>query len=169
MTSSINLNSYNNPEETLETVYFIATSIHSLLGEYNSGKPWSNYEGNFKSGPNSLCGQTKQGLVLETYFNRPCRIHTPYGCWSILGNSSSGDWNKVFDSIKESLGLEPWEKGKQTGVGLLPSSCWAITKCREEKIAEPEYKKPSEYIPSEKVEEVWKTFIAKHSDLKTTE
>lgn len=80
----------------------------------------------------------------------------PLWILSILG-SGSGDWSKVFAAIKEPLGLELIKEGKQTKWGYI-GPYWAITKWNNLKIDNPVYRKPSEYIPYDKVNEVWKEF-----------
>jgi hypothetical protein len=165
MTSNVGSNPYSSVE-ALETTYQIGKFIHSHVtievGD-KSGKPWSNYPGHFTSGPNPYYNQTKKGLVLEGYYGMPSKIHTPYGHWSILG-SGSGDWDKVFEAIKEPLGLVLLKEGKQNSGGYV-GPFWAITKWEDKEIEMPEYKKDDEYITYEKVKEVWKSFTPSHPEL----
>lgn len=151
----------NNPLDLalLETTYQIGRFIQSFVTEDfkdGSGKPYSDYSGHFRVGPNPFYNQTKQGLFLEEYYGMPSKIHTPYGNWSILG-CGSGDWEKVIEAIKEPLGLVLIQARKQTTLGEV-GPYWAITKWKELKIDMPVLRERLEYIPYDKVKEVWKAF-----------
>lgn len=154
--------------DTLETAYQIGKYIQSFgTDDVNdqSGKPWSNYRSQFKCGPNPYFYQTKKGLILQTSGGKPDNIHTPYGMWRIL-SSKAGDWEKVFEAIKEPLGLELFQ-GEKIFKETSTSALWIITKWEGKQIEMPEYKKTEEYIPYEKVKEIWNSFIAEHKDLKS--
>ena len=146
--------------ELLQVAYEIGQYVHSFVTEDpkdTSGKPWSNYSGHFKDGPDPFYSQTRKGLVLEEHCSRPSCIHTPYGELHILGDSS-GDWEKVFRAIRGPLGLELIEQGGYDRFGLYNWPLWAITKWKDKKIEKPAYRLELKYIhyECEQVRAIWK-------------
>jgi hypothetical protein len=151
----------------LEATYQIGRFIQSHVTENSSdgsGKPWSNYSRYFRDGLNYLDNQTREGLVLEEYYETPSYIHTPFGRWSILGNTH-GNWKKVFDAISEPLGLKLIEEGKYEAGLVNFGPYWAITKWKDLEISWPIYRERSEYIPFAKVQEIWKEFAKNKKEL----
>lgn len=143
--------------QDLETAYQIGKYIHSFVKDEldTSTQPSSDYRDYFKSGINPYWYQTKKGLILEVNSKKaPKKIHTPLGHWSILGNCC-GNWNEVFNNLKETLGLEQLANN---------NSLWRITKWKDKKIEKAEYKEKKDYIPHKAVKKVWQSF-ATHSDL----
>lgn len=156
MSSSIG----SKPYDLLETAYQVGKYIHSKVNTTADKNKNRIIKKGFQSGPNSFFSQTKKGLVLETYYYMPFHIHTPYGSWQILGNGS-GDFKKVFDAVKEPLGLVLLES-KQKNVG---GPFFAITKWKGKTIEMPEYKTANEYTSYNKAKKVWDLFKVKHSEL----
>ncbi len=143
----------------LETSYQIGRFIQSQFTENSrdgSGKPWAALDA-FRDGPKEHRYQTREGLVLEGYYGSPSYIHTPYGRWSILG-SNSGNGKIIFDAIREPLGLKLIKDGEQVNSQIHMGPFWAITKWKYVEISPPVYREESEYIPSDKVREIWKEF-----------
>lgn len=149
----------------LKIAYEIGKFIHSFVTENSrdgSEKSWAEYESCFSSGPNPYYHQTKRGLVLEAYYGMPT-IHTPYGIWRILG-SGYGYWDKLISEIVEPLGLKlssPFQVNSYGSYG----PTYAITQWKEIPLDYPEYRPQSEYVPRDKVKEIWKAFAATYPDL----
>lgn len=142
----------------LDAAYQIGKHIQSFVTEETGvyDKPWSYYSERFRDGPNPR-HPTKEGLVLEMSYGQPQDIHTPFGALRIL-NGGRGDWEKVFDAIKEPLGLKLLRPLERRATGEF-GPYWAITQWQDLKIPMPVYRTPSERIPYETVKAVWASFI----------
>ena len=162
MTSQLELSSYDDLEIAYQIGRFIQSHVNDKH-ENQKGRPFSDYSALFNHGPRPFFNQTKKGLVLEGYYGIPSQIHTPYGCWSILGNGygTPEEWGKVFEAIKEPLGLVPL----QESFSCDEEPRWAITKWKDKEIEQPEYKKPDERFSRAKVRLVWEAFITLHPEL----
>ena len=149
---------------TLETAYQIGKFIQSFVARKveEGAKPRSDYPGHFDAGPNPFYNQTKKGLVLESCHGIPSRIHTSYGRWSILGNGSE-DWDNVFETLKEPLGLVLLKDGGQDSIGH-DGPFWAIGRWDGKRIEMPENKNRADYIPYEEVKDAWELFASEHPD-----
>ena len=150
----------------LEAAYQIGKYIQSFVTEdpkERSDKPWSDYSEYFPAGPNPYCNQTKTGLVLEEYYGKPARIHTPYGQWSILGNGR-GDFSKVVQVIQGPLRLKLIRQGEQTPLGYF-GPYWAITRWDGRQIEAPTYRTREKCIPYEKARAIWERFAIRHEEI----
>ena len=87
----------------LEVTYQIGHFIHELIESDNKVKIF--FEGYFLGGPNPRSSQTSSGLLLEEYYGRPSKIHTPCRSWHVL-ESGVGDFRMIVEKLKNPLGLE---------------------------------------------------------------
>lgn len=144
-------------QQSFSELLEIAYQIGSYIRSYD--KPTSETE-HFHIGPNYFHNQMQTGLALEFNYNVPVSVHTPCGNWQIISSGSSTDWREHLENIKNILGLTLLKRGNDDSF-----STWAITKWREIKLEHPVYKERSEFIPYEKVKEIWKSFSSQHFDL----
>lgn len=125
---------------------FIASQVPYL--DFNvKGKPWAQHRDYFKSGPNPLNHQMKQGLLLEVinHNQRPISIHTRYGQWTVLGGCM-GSFDKVFEIVQKTLKLKKIEE-----LSGMDTSYYAIQNWNGQDLEEPIQadKRASEFIPYE--------------------
>jgi len=151
------------PQIYLEIPYGIGKFIQKEVTKnaYDEGKACLDYSC-FKSGPNPLFCQMKQGLILVKRNEVPVEILTPWGSWNILnGCHCHGNWKKVHKAIEEPLGLVLFGKEIVTARGNR-GPFYVITEYEGKEIEWPVYRESSQYLSPKKVRAIWKKFTAEH-------
>jgi len=118
-----------------------------------SGRRW----GDFHELEGSLYpyyNQTYQGLTLVESCGTPDSIHTPLGQLKIL-SCSSGDWEKVMEICKDSLGLKQLYPKASAYEGPI----WAIKTWKGESLEDPMYCIEERYISYDRAQAIWNRFL----------
>jgi hypothetical protein len=180
MTSSLS-NTFNS-EQYLEIGYGVGKFLQSLTTDNDdtSGveeeKPYNSSPWDFFDGP--ACrfyssGITKKGIVIDSEGGRPSLLHTPFGCWHVLGcGYESGEnqnkkWGKTCEIAKEALGLVYLQEDSlpKRVTQFKSGPFWAVTKFNGQVLGMPEYGIEKEHLSISAVHDAWNSFIPMHKDL----
>lgn len=146
--------------ETMKIAYEIGIYMFTFIAKnkYDNSKPYLISNDWFKHGPNLGDFQTKKGLILEEYYGYPCKIHTPYGEWKIF--EIGGDSKQMMESLKKDLGLVI-RKSDFNLSEKIHGPYWNITKWKNKKLPNPEYKKSNEITEYEECKQKFEIFKKK--------
>lgn len=130
----------------------IACELAQHLYPKSSGTSiaWDELDGSYN--------QTEKGLLIVLEDDKPIRIHSPFGCWKMNGNTPYSVKGNFFSKLESCSKLKLFDESVDPLTKKITQS-WAIIEWRRIILDEPQYRDPSNFIPRDTVKERWQVFV----------